>query len=109
MSKQHSYRQNNNNDTYIDQNHQPPQDIVSLNGLCPGQTCDANTLLASQSGAHRRGAFRDFHPIQPSPTFEHLSLYTEAFQRSKSFDGDKNIYKHIYIKTDKTDKTNRNR
>ena len=37
-------------------------------------------LLAPQSGAHRRGAFRD--PIQPIPShpllaFEHLSLYIQ--------------------------------
>ena len=38
-------------------------------------------LLAPQSGAHRRGAFRD--PIQPIPShpliaFEHLSLYNRS-------------------------------
>ena len=48
-------------------------------------------LLAPQSGAHRRGAYRDFHSI-PIPNqliaFEHLSLYTEAFKRSKAFYGD---------------------
>ena len=39
------------------------------------------SLLAPQSGAHSRGAFRDFqpNPIHPVPltAFEHLSLYIQ--------------------------------
>ena len=45
-------------------------------------------LLAQQSGAQRRGAFRDFHPIQTDPTHPTYSfwpfqpVHTEAFNQS---------------------------
>ena len=37
------------------------------------------TLLAPQSGAHRRGVFRDFHPIQSNSSiaFDHCSMYIQ--------------------------------
>ena len=39
------------------------------------------SLLAPQSGANSRLAFRDFHPVRPLKAFEHLSLFiADAFK-----------------------------